>query len=393
MNIPYPLLVRNVYFKKRLQMLFAMRSVLLYACTGAMILAWWCFAFRHSFDFSVSHEKSSFALPHFSDSYDDISLSKLRRKKLHQALTGNYRLMIQLIDQWEKDAYLLESKGLQGIRHLSKSDRVLCHRLLQQIQQKKTSTRYPRFLPQTFASAGILLALLSPEQIVALPKGLKEDVELYPAELTSRISLTVDRHHSEELFMSKPSAAFVSFHYSHPAMLEALKKQGIKIIPHQTARNISDIRNMILFLGKQVERPLQAQLLSLFIKASLIAIDNRLTAIKMPRLKNALYLTYYSRYYLPTSSTPMGQLLYHLKFPVKELSAAVELEHLLKLNPSYLIISSNYPSLGRHPLNSLKAVKSGHVFYVRDTVQQSPNQYIVLAYYDVAKAIAQMESI
>jgi iron complex transport system substrate-binding protein len=367
------------------------KSFILYFLCGFAILGWWTLAFRQSFQSPLIVTSHSQFKP-FPDNYQNISLSKLRRKTLHQALAGDYSLMARLIYDWEIDACLLESHGVKAIKHLSLQDVYISQQLAREIKKNKPVTP-TRYLPQTYASASLLLALLPPDQIIALPKGLKEEEQLYPKELTSKIPLTIDRHHSEELFLARPTSAFVSASYSHPAMLETLTRQGINLIPLQHTQNVNDILQMVLLLGQEVDRPLQAKLLTLFIEASLLAIDNRLACLNNSSEWKALYVNYYSRYYHPSPSTTTWELLKRLNLQPKEHSSTLDLEHLLEIDPDYLIISSDQAPMANYPISELEAAKNGRLFYIEDKIQQSPTQYIVLAYYDIAQAVAQMRQL
>lgn len=372
------------------------RSILIYLVCTTIILSWWILAFKHSFQSPLTVTFQQSTLTHFSDHDQDTPLSKLSRNTLHKALLGDYTLMARLIFDWEIDACLLESQGHKNIKHLPLTAIGLSQQLARNIK-KNNAVHSNHYLPQTHASAAVLLALLPPEQLIGLPKGLREEEALYPKTLTSKIPLTIDRHHAEEIYLEKPAAAFVSATYSHPAMLETLTRQGIALVLLQPVKNVNDIIQMVLRLGYEVDRPMQAKLLSIFIEAALLAIDNRLALLDIPGDLNMLYVNYYSRYYLPSPSTVTWDLLIRLGLQPKKHSLALDLEHFLEIDPQYLIVSSTEVPINlnliNYPLNQLKAAKEGRLFYLQDKIQQSPTQYVVLAYYDLAQAIAQTRSL
>src|SRR5690606_7206820 len=70
------------------------------------------------------------------------------------------------------------------------------------------STTQQIFLPQTFVSASFLLALASPQEIAALPKGMRAQTHLYPKVLTDQIPLDTGRTNSEQLYRLHPGTAF-----------------------------------------------------------------------------------------------------------------------------------------------------------------------------------------
>lgn len=384
------------------------QPAILYPLLALAILGWWALAFHKSL-----MPASSIPLPVISthtpsDLPDVPNLSPLKRETLHKALAGDFTLIAKLIREWDIDAHILETFGIKNLRHLSYNDLLQSQILNRELKNRKENpSSRPRYLPQTFASASILLALLNPDQIVALPNGLRKQTQLFPIELTSRITLNIDRYNSELLYLAHPEAAFISAHYSHPAMIDALQNQGIRLIPSNGVENLKDIKESLLQIGQAVDKPAEAELMALFIESALMAIENRLIALESigngRKDDQTLYLTLYSQYFLPTPASVTWELLERLGIQPKGPSASMcgiplDQEHLLKLDPDNLIISSSHVEellrqLEQHPsLSQLKAVRGKKIFIVDEEVQQSPTQYIVLAYYDIARSLALAQS-
>ena len=246
----------------------------------------------------------------------------------------------------------------------------------------------------------ILLAIVHPRQIAAIPKGLRAQKTLFLKDPMPEIKEDVDRFTCEKLYMSPPDIAFVSTHYSHPATLKAFQSQGIRLCDSGSQDSFEAIKTTIQSIGREIERNEEAQLMTLFMDAALMAIDNRLTALgSFPTPQRFLYLTYPSHFALPSSKTFTVQFLQRLGFPeVKTpLSASqyISFEQLRCEDPDCLVISTRFveslkEKIFQDPLlQELKAVRNGKVFFVDDDIQQSPSQFCVLAYYDLAQTLAE----
>ncbi len=132
----------------------------------------------------------------------------MQREGLHQALAGQVPLMLQFIDQWEQDAQFLAQKGIAGIQHLSAENYLQAHILGRLLDDSSPETlrhlncrmhldqmqddsgrivpirdTFQRFLPQTYVAASFLLAIAKPEEIIALPKGVRRLPQLYKADI------------------------------------------------------------------------------------------------------------------------------------------------------------------------------------------------------------------
>lgn len=408
----------------------------LYLTLASFVMGWWMLAFR-------IHQPPSTQVPlsdqapltlHTSDLLP--FLSPLQRDSLHQALAGDTRLMIKLMSQWQKDSEVLMAKGASGIQTLTEDAFLQAHLLSRLIDESsdeqlnalnrrlrlkemqddagrliKLDDTFTRFLPQSYVAASFLLAIARPNEIIALPKGLRDLPQLYKSDILDQIPQQVEYHRSEKLYLTRPHLAFIA-HYSHPPTLEMLRNQGIRLCTIKNIDALSDIQESLLKIGHASNHPLEANLLAIFINASFMAIDNRLRALEQltphsPRsLKQVLYLYYHHQYMLPTTKSLSGQLVERafshcpsLKCPIKQSAAEWRIpfdqEKILNYNPDCLILSVPSSATGfkewmetDKAFQKLKALRSNRLFVVDETVQESPTQYIVLAYFDLFEALA-----
>lgn len=410
-----------------------------YLLSISAILAWWYFAFLFPLTFhhtglpEAKDPPSSKEPPPKFLSY----LSPLKREKIQEALAGNVKTMTSLISDWDVDARILEKQGLFNVRRLSRekflkaqmigrelansSDdelRALREKLSEKAIEDDMGNRfnlplpYQKFLPQTYFAASVLLAISPPESIVAIPQGLRLQQELYPPTITERIPLDIDRYHSEEIYRQKPDVAFVA-HYSHPSTLQALQAQGIPLFTIKSIDTIPQITSTINKIGQMANRPLEAELLTLFMESALLAIDNHLLAMSQSVIEElgsprVMFLSHLTQFSIPTSNTITGKLIEQLEschFNFITLHAKerekwmipVSQEQILELNPDCLIVAACDKknmrlNLMENPaLQSISAIQNNKVFVI-DAAPQAPTQYVVLAYFDLADALIQATS-
>ncbi len=410
-----------------------MQKLSLYFTPVLFIFGWWYCAF-FGFENALSTpslkkppNKKTLTVPHFF-SY----LSPMPREQIQEALSGNIELMTKMMRDWDLDAQILESQGVQEIRRLQRSAFIRAQMIgrklieqdtgeLQSLQAQlrknvifddlgvpfKKEKQLNRFLPQTFVSASFLLALASPDEIVALPHGMRDQVALYPRSLTNQIQLDTDRTLSEALYQTRPNIAFIA-DYSHPATLETLTSQGISLFALNSMNTVDQIESAIQRIGGVINRSLEAEVLSLFMESAMLAIDNQLIARHHDFSKDqpppkVMFLNYYSHYSAPTEKTITGQLLkrlenLHFTFLPKNhgssrlWSIPVEYEQIVSSDPDCMIISSSdSQSLqemikNERAFKDLSARRTDHIHFIDDTTQ-APTQYIILAYYDLAQAL------
>ena len=386
-----------------------------YALATTLIVGWWLIAFHQqhtSYPVSYSNGEPPAAAP---IPFEDHGLFLIDRKQLHRALSGDFSLMGQLIAEWDVDAQLLHSISQRPAKRLPATDYLrsqwLSRWLKNNAENKTALARTPskKLLPQTYVSASFLLALSHPKEIVALPHSLREHTQLYPRDLTDQIPLDIDRHNSEKLFLARPEIAFVA-NYSNPAAIQTLQNQGIALYMMKDLNTLSDITNELIHIGNRANRPLEAEMLKIFIEAAMAANDNKISMltkyyadnqISSPRI---LYLNFHQKFSVPTPHTMTGQLLKRLgKLDItltacptdnlKKVGTTIDKERLLNLNPDCLIIAaenSNALQKEMHrdaAFSELKALRQNRLYFVDEAIQQSPTQYIVLAYHDLIQAL------
>lgn len=392
-------------------------KVKFYSAALGFILVWWVFAF-HS---ETLHDHSHPEITTLVAEAPKLSplLTPIKRETLLAALDGDKSLMGRLIVEWDNDAQILQSQGFKNAQRLSKRDYLKallisrqlkngseeeqhnwrsahCHNtIVDDIGETFTLDRpYTKFLPQTYAAATFLLAIAPPEQIIAIPSGMRKNTKLYQKSLA--IPLDIDRYNSEKLYQRKPEIAFVA-PYSHPTTLNALRNQGIRLFTCNNLESIPQIHSALYRIGQIANHPLEADLLSIFIDASLAAIDNHMLALnkQFQEPKKILFLNYFDHFISATNRPLTAHLIERLGLAnAITLNTPLSFEQIRTVNPDCLIISCMNKKAVDTFLNSensyseLKAVKQNRLYCIDDEIQQSPTQYVVLAYYDLYLAIA-----
>jgi len=359
-----------------------------YVSSTLFILGWWLAAFFPHQSTSQHIIISSQELPFPSPL---PYLSSMKRESIQQALAGDVSLIGKLMTEWDLDAEILQSHGYSGIKNLPRESYIRAQTLGRFLknQGEENITRIGGYIPQTYIAATYLLALTPPDRIICLPVGFRSQTDVFPISLTQKIPLDLDRYKSETLFLKQPTLAFVS-HFSHPAMLQTLHNQGIKLYSLDCPTHLEEIPDNIQKMGQVTDCSLKAELLNTFLAAAFIAIENRVQATSNLESTKVMLLNYYSQFSVPTEKTLTVQLLKRLgviHYHAEEealYTRPIGKEEILKWNPDVLLISTphrmefkNCPELAALPKVSL----------LDDTVQQSPTQFIVLAYYDIAKAL------
>jgi ABC-type Fe3+-hydroxamate transport system substrate-binding protein len=257
------------------------------------------------------------------------------------------------------------------------------------------------FLPQTYLAAHIMLAIAPPNRIAAIPGAMRNSPELYSNALMEQIELNTDRALSEALFLKEPEVAFVA-RYSNPAMLEALKNQGVTLFFLDQLDTIDDAIANIGIIAKMTGCETKGQLLQHLVVLTFQALDAELAYARSQRSlpEKALYLNYFTHLATPTASTLKGQLLERLgvdlPIPPGRMSdgwtIALDQESIIALQPDALFIASSdkkgmiktiraLPGLQQTP-----ALRGDQLFYIDQATQESPCQLVALAYYDLCRA-------
>lgn len=407
-------------------------SWLLYLLLGSFIMGWWIFALCPTAPLPVplSSDLSPSQFSILQSSTVLQNLSPLPRDALQRALAGHFPSMLAFIDQWDQDAEILIQQGVPGIQRLPYDTYFQAHLLgslmqncsgkflrnlnacMHQAWIKDNSGRifhnknnFCRFLPQTHMAASFLLAIAPSHEIIALPKGLRQFQQLYSAEQLASIPEDIDLMDNEKLFLQNPDLAFIAS-YSHPLALEVLHNHKIHLCSIDSIHQVTEIRDALLKIGHSSNHLLEAQLLAIFMDACFLSIDNRLQALQTCLAKSfrsplrLLYLSHWQYGSLPTTKSLAGQLLVralrycpHLLSFVPESQSEwripFEQEKIIQFDPDILILST---PVSISPLMSIaveqtKAFQSQHIFYVDEIVQNSPTQYVVLAYFDLFQAL------
>lgn len=404
-------------------------TVLFYCAASTLIVGWWYVAFQKPFSSTTSTTQVNTAQSRKSENPLLTQITPIQRNVLQEALSGDFGLMAQLIADWDVDAQLLEMAGHSDVKRLTRhsylKSQVLVRQLLCSTPQRLRAVReqekvscvtddlgnqipvtkeLSKLLPQTYVAASFLLALTSPEQIVALPNGLRKNTNLFPASLTSKVPLDLHHYDSEKLFVANPEIAFIA-HYSHPALVDALRNQEISLFTMKNLNSIPEICDALKRIGHVINRAQEAELLSLFMEAAILAIDNHVWALQQtwkdlqsPRI---LFVSYHEQFSMPTAKTLTGQLLERmgiqlLGVPLDEQdkwSIPIAQEQIVNYDPHCLIVATPHHQkvqtqiIGDPALSHLSAIKHGRILFVDEAIQQFPSQYIVLAYYDLYNAL------
>lgn len=420
--------------------LFKMKKILLkstplYTLSIAAIFCWWYFAFfssKQSIPPTPLSAPSSEVLKIPHPQYLSY-LSSLDRNLIQQALSGDIKMMTALMAEWDIDARILEDYGLFQARKLPREMLIRAQIIARKLTSDNTldsetpkikyifddnglefnsENSFQKFLPQTYVSASFLLALTEPENIVAIPQGFRHQKDLYQKSLTDRIPIDINSYNSEKIYQYKPDIAFVA-NYSHPSTLQSLSNQGVSLFTLNNIGSIPEITDAINRIGNVIQRPLKAELLTLFMESAMLAIDNHLLAMShafiekhgSPRI---MFLQHFSQFSVPTNKTITGQLLERLashqfKFltfhrnNLDEWMIPVEQEQIVHMDPDCLIIAASFCDSPKDLLNnipsfaSLSATKNNNIYLI-DASPQAPTQYIILAYYDIAIALAKATS-
>lgn len=362
-----------------------------------LILGWWAFAFYLT---SARNDQAKASSSSFGQSV-------ILRHTVKQALEGDMPLMKELMSNWEKDAHFLIQSGVPGIQLMPEVRRPNPIAVIADDAGNEIALTPPmdRFLPQTYLAATVLLALVSPEHIVAIPKGMRDFPYIYPPLLLDQIPLDIDRYNSETLYQLRPDVAFVA-HYSHPATLDALKSQGVPLFMITHVDTIPEILNAISRIGYLANQQEKTEHLLAFVEAAMRSIDNQLRALawKTSSSQRIAFLHYSNRFSMPTAKNLSGQLLQRINRQVPALAVPVHdsltewkvpLTHegIACLNPQGLILScmlSGQDQLPQIPSEAIHSLPTEKIVFIDEMIQQSLSQHIVLAYLDIFHALEKL---
>lgn len=389
-----------------------------YFFAGLFVFCWWGVAFREEFSFLTPSPKSEESLPPSS------SLS-LDRIAFHRALSGDFREMGALLSSWFQETAALREKYpaellffkensveerlyAKLLAHLVLSDPETAHainQILQPSQMKDDSGRmlplsseFKLFLPQTYAAASFLLSICPPQKLAAIPAGLKTMPQLYSGSLLQTISLRAS------LSQLRPDLAFVA-PYSSPYVIERLRNQGVVLCSMDHRGRVDKIATDFLKIGEASMHSLEAALAVFFFRKAVHVIDTQFRALWLGLEKKAplkiLYLTQRCDFWLPGFESQPGGLLSRAlslcegwECPLsKGYHAPYTKEEILHDQPDILMISASHPESVRSSLEreewmrELTAFRNKKIFYLDEVIQNSPTQYLALAYLDLFLAL------
>ncbi len=310
----------------------------------------------------------------------------VEREKLLLAVNGNSNLMCALIAKWDLEAQSLIDNGIPSIQRLKPVELREVFTLWQSSGEESAGS----FYPQTYLAAGILMALASEKAILALPKGFRTQSAIYPKDKTDLIPYDADPYHLEAIGNAEDITAFIS-PYSHPNTIMALRQRAIRTVNLGAVQSPEDLKAAIHTVGKTVGAQKKSALLSYFIDAALMAMNNHLKSLSTQVTPNVLYLNYRTFFSAPNQKTLAGNMLKQLdinltlaKEDSEDWETPLEIEDILSIDPDCLILSttrSNY--ILQPPLSNLKALKNQRVYFVDKTIQETPSQHFLLGYFDL----------
>ncbi len=326
------------------------RAFALYVASALFLVGWWWAAFH-------SYESSYWSAAEKESPYRGALFA---RERLLNALRGDWKEAKTLLAEWYLDSPQNGSLFAEALA------------LGQLIDQQRESDE--RIFAQTYVAATILLAILGPEQIVAIPRGLREEVALFPKIVTNQISFDCENCGQEMLSAIKPSLAVVA-DYSNPSTLGSIEQLHIPSYRSNGLTSLESALYEIEAISSASNREREGRFLRLFVELALLRIDE-LTTTLLGEGKR-IFLSKNMGLSLPPKESVTSDLLSRFGSFVELYDNPMKLEELMAIDPCLVICSSFQPS----KLPKLKTA------WVDEAVQNSPTQFIALAYYDLAVAM------
>lgn len=274
-------------------------------------------------------------------------LEPIPREELQQALAGDFSKMVELLIGWDAE---------EGERLDPSEFREMIH-LFRNLKNENSI----KVLPQTHVAATILLAI-APKSIVAIPMGMRENEELFQKAKLESCPLNCQELEGEVVRSLAPDVAFVTT-YSNPVFVKMLRHQRVPEVVSGPVTDLESLYATINEIAAYAEHPNEGKLLNLFIKGAMLAIDNRLHGLEKflgKKAEKVLYLCGEHPYFSPGEGTLLQDLLHRLG--IETFSKLFTLEDIELYSPKVLLLSSE----------------------MSPTVQESPTQFAVLAYRDIA---------
>lgn len=388
-----------------------MSSYFYYIFCLLFIAGWWFGVFYQKVERRDARPLSGPLLqdkPHPFEKKRELPIPWSTQEELIAALGGDWQQLADLLLLWDEQAAYLQELGLSNIGRIEGDRLLLAHHRAKRLargDEEGTSSSPARYLPQTWASASFLLALLPPTQIAALPSGYRELQTWLPVPSRETLPHESSRLNSE-LFSHQVELAFVA-EYTSSSTLETLKRQGVALYRMSVPNTIEELRSLLLEVGAAVHSEEKAQLLDLLIEAALLSLDNRKGWLshrlgKTP-FNRPLLLLDFSSWHLPAFSSFTAQWMARLGLPLTSVAqesyslASASLEQLTAWDPDLLIIATE-PSryclvdeqLQRMPLAQLTACLRGSYGLVDLAPQQELSQYSLIAYQQLIELLERL---
>ncbi|MCB1118752.1 MAG: ABC transporter substrate-binding protein [Chlamydiia bacterium] len=309
------------------------------------------------------------------------------RQELKQALQGDFSLMAVLIGKWQtldRQEQLLASLISENLS----SEMCPSNGVTDDLGQHLPTTHpYRRLLPQTYMAATILFALC-PEEIIAIPSGFRTQEHLYPPETIGAVALNLDTFFAEKLAQEQPEIAFVA-NYSNPTTIETLKEHHVPLYTTIHTDTPTAIDTTIRNIGDLVGKSLQAELMVLFLKAALKHIDNSLEHHFLTHTYPKLLLAYDHRTLtLPDKGTLQDHLLTRLKINTNQPRGITLNKE--KIDTDCLLLCTHTTPLILNSIDQDPFFRQIPYRLIEDEIMNSPTQFYVLAYYDLAQILMEV---
>lgn len=351
--------------QKKLRLLFR------YLLPLAFIFIWWIIFYPREDEKVVALKETSPKAGLFA------CYAPVPREPLKKALQGDVASMLSQVLTWQKEAHFFKEQSMLGVELFSASD--LCEFFL--LSYALPEATLEKFFPQTEISATILLACAQ-DKLVALPKGLGATEALYPFQVTQGYPNSQEAQ-GEWLFGQNIEVAFTA-PYSNPTFISTLKRLHIPIWESTCPKNLEELMWVIEEIAEVARVKERGRLLSLFVKMAFTAIDNRLKALNHVRKScgSYLYLSGYDQLSLPTENSLSGYFAKRLGLPFSQTYRPMLIEEIYRQSPDALFLASSSEGC-------VQKLKNFPVFQLEETVQNSPTQFAVLAYRDLAACLMQ----
>jgi hypothetical protein len=344
---------------------YKVSTLFVYLLSTTFIFGWW-WIFQPQEDLPIYFSPTEYHVENAS------YFEPIPRDELKQALAGDFSKMVELIILWDEEAGRLEELKFKHIARLSSEEfREVIH-----LFKNLNGFQEIKIIPQTHIAATILLAI-APKSILAIPMGLRENGDLFHLARLNQYPLNCQSLEGEVVQYLAPDLAFVTT-YSNPTFLKMLRHQEVPEIKTEPVRDLKSLFETIDQIATYAQHPREGRLLSLFMKGSMMAIDNRMHALQQflgKKVEKVLYLFGEHPYFSPLRDTLIHDLLN--RFGIETFSKPFTFEEIELFAPDLLLLASD----------SKPKIKAKSLYQFNRAVQESPTQFALLAYRDIAAAL------